>query len=56
MKRLIKKIEPGIKIYWCSDWEEYTVETGTDPDGHYHTDDKDDALDTAAYIAKSLAA
>ena len=48
----IKTLPHGTKVYRDPDWNEYRVvdiEGGT-----YHTDDKDDALDTAQIIDESM--
>jgi hypothetical protein len=49
--RLIYKLENGTRVYWCREFEEYVVLTFDQKieEGHgYFTDDKQDAIDTAA--------
>lgn len=50
MKRLVN-VSGITKIYYNSEWEEYSVVVvGLTDDSTYFTDDREDAFDTANYI------
>jgi len=44
-----------MKVYRDVEWNEYVVKHPTNPNAHYHTDDKDDAMDTAAAMDREHA-
>lgn len=50
-KRKIKQIG-AVSVYRDSEWDEYVVRIGGNPETDYFTDDKDDAFKTAEAIAK----
>lgn len=51
-KRLVATVGP-IKVYRDSEWQEYVC-VDTTSLATYHTDDKQDALDTAKIMAKEV--
>ena len=46
-----KKITARISVHYVEHHDEYEVRVKGLPDATYHTDDKQDALDTAAHMA-----
>lgn len=51
----VKKIQElnGNKVYWCSEYQEYSVVFAGTTRAHpatYYTDDKQDALDSARLV------
>jgi len=46
-----KKITARISVHYVEHHDEYEVRVKGLPDATYHTDDKQDALDTAKYMA-----
>jgi len=53
--RLIKKVSEVVAVYFDSEWAEYVARVTGQPDSDYHTDDKQDAIDTAVAMASSNA-
>jgi hypothetical protein len=51
--RLIHKVNDDVKVYRCTEYSEFVVRVNGKPNASYHTDDKQDALDTANIIAAS---
>jgi hypothetical protein len=55
MKRKIATVtgmEEAVAVYYDADWEEYTVRiVGAAPNTAYHTDDREDAMSTARFLA-----
>ena len=51
--RLIHTVNSDVKVYRCTEYNEYIVKVKGKPNASYHTDDKQDALDTANLIAAS---
>ena len=49
--RQIKKINNSIRIYHNDDWDEYVVSVKGQPCASYHTDCKEDAINTAMHMA-----
>lgn len=52
-KRLIDTIE-NCKIYWDSEFQEYSIKVPDHKEPVYFTDDKKDAISTAKFINKTL--
>lgn len=50
--KTIKKLNEMIKVVYDAEWGQYQVRVKDDRDATYYTDDKQDALDTAANMAK----
>lgn len=49
--RKIHAVNESVKVYRDSEWDEYVVKK--DGKAVYHSDDKEDAISTAAIIAAS---
>lgn len=50
--KTIKKLNEMIKVVYDAEWSQYQVRVKDNKDATYYTDDKQDALDTAADMAK----
>lgn len=50
--RKIKQISPEVAVYFDKEWDEYVARIKDRPNSDYRTDDKEDALDTAAHMAE----
>lgn len=55
MARKLWRTVGAVKIYRDSEWDEYIVKDTREAGDGYHTDDKQDALDTAAHMNKHYA-
>lgn len=47
----VKQVTQRITIWYSDEWDEYQVKVKGIPDATYHTDDKQDAVDTAAHMS-----
>lgn len=55
MMRLIHTVNTDVKVYRDAEYDEYVVKVKGKPAASYHTDDKQDAINTANLIAASEA-
>lgn len=49
--KTLRKDRNSVIIRYCDDWEEFQVKASWES-GMYHTNDKQDALDTAEYMLR----
>ena len=57
--RLISRLVSGahtVEVRYASDWREYTVTLAGNPASRYYTDDKHDAIETAAAMLERATA
>lgn len=47
--RIVHKVNDSVKVYRDTEWQEFVVKANGEK--RYHTDDKQDAIDTANIIA-----